>query len=203
MPPNKPLLTRTLIIRFCFASTRLLFSEFCREQTRVWLTGKYLTKAHCEILQSFGRMAPALLGHDPAGVPDFIDCLHHGGPIVVSFEQRHLEAFPQTFLFASFAAVFLDMKLLNALTQDAYPLLRPAIGDHVADIKMPTYRRAVKLIDVTSRFERAEQEVVPDVLDCDLYPELFRQRNGFANLGLRARISIRVTHLFIYHRWNQ
>src|SRR5690349_16077901 len=99
------------------------------------LAGKYLPKPRREILQSFWRIAPALLRHDPARVADFIDRFHHRRPIVVAFEQRHLEALPQTFLFASFAAVFLDVKFLNTLTQDAYPLLRPAIGDHIANIK--------------------------------------------------------------------
>ena len=78
------------------------------------------------------------------------------------------------------AAEFLDVEFLNALAEDANPLLRPPEINGVADIEMPAHGRAVEFIHKAGGFERAEQEMVPDILEGQLHAQFFGQRHGFA-----------------------
>src|SRR5689334_9913111 len=103
------------------------------------LAGKNFAKTNCQIFQALWSIATALFGHHPAGVPDLINGFHDGRPVIVPLEQGHLKSFPKTFFFAALATVFFDVEFLNTLSQKSYPLLGPAIGDHVADIEMPTH----------------------------------------------------------------
>src|ERR1017187_9451624 len=152
--------------------------------------GEDLAQAVGEIFEAFRTVAAGLFGHYPAVVADVVHGFHDGGPVVVPFEQLHVEAFPQAFGVALFAAELLDVELLDARPEDANPLLWPAIVDDVADVEVPADGGAFEFIDVTSGFERAEQEVVPDVLAGNLDAEFFRQRDGLADLRLRARVGV-------------
>ena len=71
-------------------------------------------------------------------------------------------------------------------------MLRPAEKYHVANIKMPADSRAVEFIHEAGCFHRAEQKVVPNVFDRQLYAEFFRQGNDFAQFGLVALVSVGV-----------
>ena len=150
-----------------------------------FLTGKDLLQTQAEIVEPFRRVSAALLRNGPPGVTDLIHGFHHRRPIVVTFEELHVEPLPESFAIALFAAEFLYMELLDAFAQDANPLLGPAVIEDVPDIKMPADRRGVEFIHVARRFQRAEQKLVPHVLTGDLHAQLLRDRNGFEDLSLR------------------
>src|SRR5439155_5815405 len=94
------------------------------------------------IFESFETARAVLFGDGPAIVSDVVEGFHDGGPIVIAFAERHVEAFPQSLTVALLEAELLDMKFLDAFAEDAYPVLRPAEVEDVADIKMPPDRRA-------------------------------------------------------------
>src|ERR1039457_4887610 len=117
--------------------------------------GQYLGEAVGEVFESFRGVAAGLFGHHPTVVSDVVHRLHDGGPVVVAFEQLHVEALPQAFSVALLAAEFLDMELLDARPENANPLLGPAVVDDVADIKVPADGGAVEFIDGTEGFQPA------------------------------------------------
>ena len=51
----------------------------------------------------------------------------------------------------------------------------------IAEIEMPADPWAADFVDETRRFQWAEEELIPDVLDRDLHLRLLRKRNGGAN----------------------
>src|SRR5580765_4756127 len=102
-----------------------------------------------EGFQSFRSVAAGLFGDAPAVVADVIEGFHHRGPVVIAFEEADLEAFPKSFVIALFAAEFFDVKFLNAFTENANPLFRPAVGDDVADVEMPADSGTLEFIDIT------------------------------------------------------
>src|ERR1017187_4431260 len=161
--------------------------------------GQYLSQAVGEVFESLRDVAAGLFGHNPAVIADVIHGLHDGGPIVVTFEQLHVEAFPQALSIALLAAEFLDMELLDARPKNADPLLGPTVGDDVADIEVPAYGWALEFVHVTGGFERAEQEVVPDVLTGDLDAEFLGQGDGLADFRLGALIGIVISDVLGDH----
>jgi hypothetical protein len=61
----------------------------------------------------------------------------------------------------------------------------------------------LELVDVAGHLQRADQEVVPHVLEGNLHPQLLRQRQGLADLRLRARVGVVVGHLLVDHGGHQ
>src|ERR1035441_6887355 len=87
------------------------------------------------------------------------------------------------------ATELLDMQLLNARAQDANPLLRPPEVNGVADVELPARGGAVQFIHKAGGFERAEQEMVPDILEGHLRAQFLGERHGFAERFLCALVS--------------
>ena len=75
---------------------------------------------------------------------------------------------------------------MDAVAEDADPLLRPAVGDDVADVEVPADPLAVELVGVAGGFERAEQEVVPDVLHEQADLQILGHGQNLSDLLLRA-----------------
>src|SRR5208337_3788661 len=90
-----------------------------------------------EVLQALRAVATALFGDAPAGVVDVVQGAHHGGPVVVAFEEFNVKALPEAMVVAELAAEFFDVELLDARAEDANPLFRPAEVDDVADVEVP------------------------------------------------------------------
>src|ERR1019366_9459087 len=165
--------------------------------------GQYLGEAVGEVFESFRGVAAGLFGHHPAVVADVVHGLHDGGPVIVAFEQLHVEALPQAFGVALLAAEFLDMELLDAWPKDANPLLGPTVVENVADIEMPADGGALEFVHVTGGFERAEQEAIPHVLAGDLDAQLFRQGDGLADFRLGACVGGIVGDVLVDHGWHE
>jgi len=56
---------------------------------------------------------------------------------------------------------------VDALAERPDPVLGPAVLDDVADVEVGLQPRALELVDVARELQRAEEEVVPDLLDGD------------------------------------
>src|SRR5262245_40322657 len=80
---------------------------------------------------------PCGFGDGPALIADVIQRFHDRRPIVVAFEVFHVEAGAQAVFVHLLAAVLFDVKFLNALAQDANPLLGPTEINDVANIEVP------------------------------------------------------------------
>ena len=63
----------------------------------------------------------------------------------------------------------LEVNLLDALAEDANPLLRIAVQHHVAGIEVASDVRAADRIQHFAELERAKQQLVPDVLQTDVH----------------------------------
>ena len=68
--------------------------------------------------------------------------------------------------------VILHVNALDPRPERQDPILRIAVLHHVADIEMRLQPRAVELVDERAHFERAEQELVPDVFRREAAPWL-------------------------------
>src|SRR5262249_50442959 len=91
------------------------------------------------------------------------------------------------------------MQFLNARSEDANPLFRPAEVDDVSHVKVPADGGTLELVHVARCLQRAEEKVIPNVFDRNLHAELFGKRNRFANLSLRTAISFVVADFFSDH----
>src|SRR6266702_7915523 len=162
-------------------------------------TGENSVHALGDVLEP-SRVAAGNLGDAPAAKADFIQRLHDRRPVVVAFEQGNVEALPQAFLVAPFAAEFLDVERDDALVENADPLFGPAGVDDVADIEVPANPRALKFVHVARRLQRAEQKLVPDVFDGDFDAQFFGQRHSLADFDLRPGVGLRIGNLFVDDR---
>src|SRR5262249_23078080 len=126
--------------------------------------GQDFGQSLAKVFEAFGSVSAALFGDRPSGVSNVIQSLHHRRPIVIALEQVDVEAFPETLVVTTLPAEFLDVQFLDSLSENSHPLLGPAVIDDVADIEMPANSRAVELIDIPRGFERAEQELIPNIL---------------------------------------
>jgi hypothetical protein len=82
----------------------------------------------------------------------------------------------------------------RAGAERANPVLRKAVEHDVADVEIGFEPRRVELVDVAGELDWAQQELVPDLLDCDNHLQLARERQqALANhpLGSRPRVPIR------------
>ena len=111
--------------------------------------------------------------------------------------ELHPEPGIRPLLVLQLAAVLFDVELLDPGTERFDPLLGPAKADHVADVEIDAHQRTLQLVDEPSRLDRAQQEVVPDVLDQDLDAQVLGQRQAFADLGLRPLVGVLVGHLLV------
>src|ERR1044071_6165631 len=93
--------------------------------------GENLCHSIRKVSESFRAIAATLLGNAPAVVANIIQGAHDRGPIVVTLPERDIEAFIRPGRVPLFAAVFLDVQLLNALAEDMNPLLRITESNHV------------------------------------------------------------------------
>src|SRR2546430_16519625 len=98
-------------------------------------TCKNLRHSVRKLGEPFGTITATLLRDAPAVVPDFVQRTHHRRPVVVAFKERNRETCARTLAIAFLAAVFLDVQLLNALAENANPLLGPANRNHVAYVE--------------------------------------------------------------------
>ena len=67
-----------------------------------------------------------------------------------------------------------------------------AVLDDVADVEVGPDPGAVELVDVAGELDRAEEELVPDLLDGDLDPVLLGVGDQLADVRLRARVGVAV-----------
>jgi len=58
---------------------------------------------------------------------------------------------------------------LDALAEDADPLLWPTQVNAVAHVEMPAGGRAVQFVHEARGFHRAQKEMVPDIFEGQLY----------------------------------
>src|SRR5437667_2897235 len=144
-----------------------------------------------------------LFGNAPTLKAYFVQRLHNRRPVIIPFEEFDIETFATPFGVSTFPAEFLDVQRDDTFAQNPNPLLGPAIMDHIADIKMPADPRALELINETSRFERAEEKIIPNVFNGDLYTQLFGEWQCFANLLLRPIVSVRIGNAFVHDARHQ
>src|SRR5437667_4061345 len=111
-----PTRTRATVRRSVACSRRP--RTFIRRSTR-----KNAVHFFRKLFQTFGAVGAPLFGDAPAVVADFVERLHHFRPIIVAFQKRNIEAFPQALFVRLLTAEFLDVQFLNALAEYANPLL--------------------------------------------------------------------------------
>src|SRR5579884_1175876 len=124
---------------------------------------QYLVHAGADIAQ-IGLVATGQLGVEIAVVADLRERPTHLRPVHIPLQQRHE-------LIGGTLEVF-EMHLPDAPAQRANPVLRPAENDHISHVEIDLYQRVPERIDVVGKLQRAEQEVVPDLLDADHYAQL-------------------------------
>src|SRR6266702_145249 len=91
------------------------------------LARQYFSKPPCEVLQPLWRVASPLFRHCPTRITYLVQGFHHRRPVVIPFQERHVEPFPKPFLIASLAAEFLNVQLLNPFSKNAHPLFWPPV----------------------------------------------------------------------------
>src|SRR5262245_37223510 len=64
----------------------------------------------------------------------------------------------------------------DARAERADPVLRIAVEDNVADVEVRLQPRRIELVDVPGEFDRAQEELVPHLLDGDDDFEILRHR---------------------------
>ena len=87
------------------------------------------------------------------------------------------------------------MDLEDSLAQLADPFLGIAELDDVADVEVSADPRALELVDVAGKLERAEQELVPDLFDRDLDAVLLGVGDQLADVLLRALVGVAIADL--------
>jgi len=119
-------------------------------------------------------------------IADLIEGFHHFRPVDVAFTKADFK--PGTFALGicNLPAVLLDVNLGDSLPKDPYPLFRPSVCKDIPAIEIESDNRCPELIDIICRFDRAQKEVVPDILNCDLHVELFCQGNSLFDLFRRS-----------------
>src|SRR6185503_18022556 len=137
---------------------------FAHGSSDVFSAREAAVHARADVLQT-RAVAAADLGDAPAVVADVVEGLHDRGPVVVALAELDAEAVPAAILVHLLAAEFLDVELQHARTEDARPLLGPAVDEEVAEVEVPADVVAADLVEVAVGLERIEDEVVPDVLD--------------------------------------
>ena len=82
----------------------------------------------------------------------------------------------------------LEVHLGDAGPERADPVLRVAVEHDVADVEVRLQPWRVELVDVAGELQRAQEELVPDLLDGDDHLQLARQRQQpLSNHALRTR----------------
>jgi len=74
-------------------------------------------------------------------------------------------------------------------------MLRPAEVENVSHVELPAHRRAAKLVHKARGFHRAQQEVIPDILERQPHPQFLGQRHHFPDRFLHALIRLGVGNL--------
>ena len=136
-------------------------------------------------------------------ITNLVDGLHHRRPVVIALEELGVEAGPLALLVGLGAAVLLDVQRSDALAQDTNPLLGPSVVDQVPHIEVPAHHGALEFIDVAGGLERAEEKIVPDVLNSDLHAQFLGQRHHLADLGLGPGVGVGVANGGTDHRRHQ
>ena len=133
------------------------------------------------------EIAKADFRGDPALVADVAQGRSDGGPVDLALAQAVIE--PLLLL------VFLDVHLEDPLAQLADPFLGIAELDDVADVEVSADPRALELVDVAGKLERAEQELVPDLFDRDLDAVCLGVGDQLADVFLRAFVGVAIADL--------
>ena len=89
------------------------------------------------------------------------------------------------------------MDLDDALAESSDPVLSIPVENDIADVEICLEPRTFELIDVTGEFQRAQQELIPYVLDRDNNIEFLGQGQEFADMLLRAFVGVAVSDVFV------
>ena len=95
------------------------------------------------------------------------------------------------------------MDLDRPLAERPDPILRVAVQHDIPDVEPRLDPWALKFVDVLRHLERAEQELVPNLLDGNHHSQLLGQRQELANLRLRARPGVAIGGLWIHDGGNE
>ena len=87
----------------------------------------------------------------------------------------------------------LQVHLHDPLAKRPDPILRVSVKDHVADVEVGAHPWGFEFIDVARELERAEEKLVPHLLDRDDDLELRRERKqALADYALRSRPGVAI-----------
>ncbi len=144
------------------------------------------------------RRTPLFRDH-PASVLHVIKRADHRRPIRVALHELDVKTCTRSLRVADFPAVFLHVDLGDARAKHANPVIGPTVVYDVTNIEVPANEWALERVDVARRFERAEEKLVPHVLDGDDDAERFGERNHLRDLGDGALIRVGIGNLFRHH----
>src|SRR5262249_27751608 len=133
---------------------------------------------------------------------------HRGIALISDIAKGGINGFPIDLTVAQWSPggrpfeVF-DVEFDYAFAQNADPVLRIPVKDHVTDVEVSPDPLAVEFINVTREFEWTEQEFVPDLFHRDDYLEFTGEWNELADLFLRALPGVCVAGFRIDYGRNQ
>ena len=138
---------------------RVMGSLRFRRRERL-LAGQEAVEARDHVLQVRG-VAALDLGRDPAVVADLGEGLAHLGPVHVALA----EVLPGERPLLAVELEVLDVDAGDPRPEGADPVLRIAVEEHVAHVEVGLHPGRGELVDVARHLERAQEELVPDLLD--------------------------------------
>src|SRR4029453_14683578 len=114
----------------------------------------------CDV-QKIGPIAALDFSRRPPGKPDLRQRTMHSLPVDIAFADiLPVESSPR-----AIHLEVLEVQTDDAGAERANPVLRIAIQHHVADVEIRPQVLRLEIIDVADELERAEKELVPDLLD--------------------------------------